>query len=141
MPTKDDDKVLELILQTMEKVDQKVEKVNDKVEAIGNKVVEQNQICDNHTNLIKEIGSEQSKMNEILDRNTASLDEHIKRTAILEEEVVDLDKRITPLEDDRLRKGIISSFVKRNAKVIVTVIGISGTIAGIVFGVAKFFGY
>jgi chaperonin cofactor prefoldin len=115
-------KLLDLILQKLDKIDDKV----DRLEQRGPL----------HEEKISELKSEQEAMNAILKRNTETLEIHVRRCDNLQVMVEDLYKRFKPIEDKYFRSIIIKDFLTKKVGKVVAVIGVLGTIVGIVYGIA-----
>lgn len=76
-----------------------------------------------------------SKNTDVLEANTGSLNEHMKRTDILEQYVKKIDERFTPVEMESIRKKAVADYAK--ARIILLgklggAIGALGALAGIV---------
>lgn len=84
---------------------------------------------------IKSIQEEQKRSNDILQKNTESLNEHMARTDLLEKAVKKIDERLTPIEIDRIEKEAISKHRKemmvRIAKILSVLAALGGAIAAL----------
>lgn len=77
---------------------------------------------------------ELKRMNDILMSNTESLKQHMRRTELLEEAVIKMDARISPIELESIRKAAVREWLKENAifagKVLAAVLALGSVIAG-----------
>jgi hypothetical protein len=93
------EKVLDMILKSLDRAHDKL----DCLEQVRSEITIQRSESAN-------IAAEQQKMNDILDKNTQSLELHIRRTEILEQSVTELNQRVIPIEKDYLHKKALESF-------------------------------
>lgn len=82
---------------------------------------------------IKAIQEEQKRSNDILQKNTESLNEHMHRTDLLEKAVQQMDARLTPIEVDKIQKEAIAAHRKEMmikwGKIIAALATLGGMIA------------
>src|SRR5690606_16024802 len=81
---------------------------------------------------IKAMQEEQKRSNEILQKNTESLNEHMARTDLIEKAVQQMDARITPIEIDKIQKEAIATHRKEMMIRWAKIIGVVATLGGIV---------
>jgi hypothetical protein len=124
------DLIIKFIEQTAEVTHAKIDVLNDKIEALekDNKgsiedhkqhekiAFETRYILDAHLRsddtYQKSINSNLSQISQILERNTTSLQEHMKRTDLLEKLHQDNQKRITLLEEPGKFLTLLKKYVK-----------------------------
>lgn len=85
---------------------------------------------------IKALQEEQKRSNEILGQNTKSLDEHMRRTDILERLHKDVDGRLAPIEKEKIEQAAIKA---HNRELVIRWAKIIGGLAtaGTIFVAAK----
>lgn len=88
--------------------------------------------------IFKKMYEELKRMNDILATNTASLAEHMRRTATLEEAVAKIDMRLSPIEVERIQKDAISKDRKELIILLVKIIGGIATLIGAVIAAKPF---
>lgn len=76
-------------------------------------------------NTVENIRKEQGEIKEIVIKNTASLDEHIRRTTVAEKRLELIEADLEPVKDHVKAVGLI-------VKLAAGALGVVGTIAGIV---------
>lgn len=81
---------------------------------------------------IKAIQESQAINNAILQENTNSLNEHMARTELLEKAVNSLDRRLTPIEIDKIEKEAIAKHRKEVMVRWAKIIGSLATLGGII---------
>jgi predicted nucleic acid-binding Zn-ribbon protein len=133
-----------LITNGIDKVEQKVSKVEDKVNDVELDLKELNSKFGSHEDFFQRhleaderMYQEFTKMNSILRENTDSLREHMRRTSMLEESLLKINNRLTPIEDEHMRKKAIQNYMKDNKKRFIVYLGIASTIIGIIVGVTR----
>lgn len=120
-----DKKALDLIISSLERAHDKLDSLEKmRADLAVHLEAESNIIC------------EQRRMNDILDKNTRSLDLHIKRTEILEESMLNVCGRVEPIEKDFLHRKAISDFFKSTGKWVGGALAAAAAVATIVY---KFF--
>jgi DNA repair exonuclease SbcCD ATPase subunit len=71
------------------------------------------------------------KMNEILRENTDSLKEHMHRTELLENAIVKMDQRLSPIEIEHIQKDAINKFISKKATLIAKIAGAVTAVIGV----------
>src|ERR1700744_1773814 len=103
-----DDKI-DYIAQRLDTVAKKVSEMNDTLQVHVGKF-------DTHLENVAERQEELKRNTDILHKNTVSLENHIKRTDLLEQYVKSIDERFTPVEMGQLKDRAVSEWIK--AKII-----------------------
>ena len=90
---------------------ERMDMVVDRVAEVNTSVIGVKMVIDGH--VAKEEGLEKdlTRLTDILHKNTNSLQEHIRRTNLLEDYMKTVDHRLTPLEEERLRKRTVNSWL------------------------------
>jgi hypothetical protein len=114
-----EDKMFDLILNSLEKAHDKLDTLSADFSA--------------HVAEDARMSEEQIKMNQILEKNTGSLELHIKRTELLEKSVQNLSDKVAPLEKEYLYKKAVESFFSTVGKWIGVVATVGGAIAAIFY--------
>ena len=78
-------------------------------------LVEHKIAFENHTKQDESMMVELRRMNDILMDNTSSLKEHMQRTSLLEQAVMKMDERLSPIEIERIKKQAVNAWVMNNA--------------------------
>ncbi len=56
---------------------------------------------------------------------------------MLEQSVLNIDNRLSPIEQDKIRKQAVQDFVKNRVKKWAIYISIAGTVVGIIVGISR----
>jgi hypothetical protein len=119
-----DDKKLDYITTRLDKVADDVVDINTKLEvhiAKFDSVVEDVKVDRTHL----------QRNTDILNTNTTSLQEHMKRTDILEQYVRNIEGRFTPVELDVMRKKAVSEWIKAQLVLVAKIGGAITALGGI----------
>lgn len=81
-----------------------------------------------HTEQDEKLCAELTRMNNILQDNTESLKEHVRRTNLLESVVKNIDDRLNPIEIEHIQKAAVHSWAMNKLKLL----GKIGTAVGAV---------
>lgn len=73
---------------------------------------------DNHLKQDESMYAELRRMNDILQENTESLKEHIKRTNLLQDMVIKIDQRLSPVEIEHIKDQAVKTWVYDRLKLI-----------------------
>ena len=115
------------------KIVDKLDELQKSVHGVDKEVALQKAASEDRGRDMKVIQEEQKRNNDILQENTNSLNEHMHRTDLLERAVDGMDKRLTPIEKDKIEKEAISAHKRevmvRTAKIIATIATLGGIIA------------
>lgn len=121
-------RVLDHIVKSLDKAHEKLNRLDEI----------QQEISANKITLLTHIGGEsgivgeQKLIRQTLDRNTASLEEHVRRTELLEKTVSNLDNRMVPIEREYLHKKAVEVFFSKMGKWIGAIFALVGAISAIV---------
>lgn len=148
----DKSRIDDLIIKGIDRVHDKMDKVDDKVNHLSEKtanietdVHELSSQFESHEHMFKEhletdkkMYEEFAKMNDILRDNTESLKEHMRRTSLAEQAILKIDQRLSPIEQERLKKEAVREYLIGRWKrwlmylgAISTALGIIGKLTGI----------
>lgn len=87
---------------------------------------------------IKSIQEEQKRSNEILQENTNSLNEHMARTELLEKAAQSMDRRLTPLEVEKIEKEAVVRHRKEVILLVAKIVGVMTALGGIIMAAKPF---
>lgn len=118
-----DDSKIDYITRRLDGVAEKVSDISVKVGAQEVKL--EVQVAD-----LRDINSELKRNNDILQTNTASLQEHIRRTNLLESYVKHVEERFSPIELEQVRKKAINEWIKKQAIFLAKISGMLGAVGG-----------
>ena len=142
----DDNRIDDLIIKGIDRVEDKVEKVKDQVTNVSSELTSLNAKFGTHEELFKahletdqKMYEEFSKMNTVLGENTQSLKEHMMQTNLVREAtesvknaLVKIDGRLTPIEEERLKKAAVKDYIKERWKMWLICLGAVATLLGII---------
>lgn len=97
-------------------IQNKVEEVSTTVHKIDKDLALQKAAFDDHLDQDKRIFEEFKRMNDILQQNTDSLREHMRRTDILEDMAKKFDARFAPIELAHIEQKIINKYTTARKK-------------------------
>jgi hypothetical protein len=124
--------------------DDKIDYITHKLDAIAEKVSDINTALEVHTAKFdahvayEDEQKEDIRRNtEVLHQNTSSLQDHMKRTDLLESYVKKIDDRFTPVELEILRKNAVNDFIKSRV-IFLGKLGGAITALGALAAVARF---
>lgn len=149
----DQNRIDDLIIKGIDRVEDKVEKIQDKVSSINGEVKDLNSKFGQHEELFRahletdqKMYEEFAVMNKTLIENTQSLKEHMKRTAVLEEShreqhkalkeqhkaLMEISDRVKIFEDDKLKKQAVKEYIADRWKIWLMYLGAFSTVVGII---------
>jgi methyl-accepting chemotaxis protein len=116
-------------------IQEQVSSISESVHNIDKEVALTQQTLKNHTahdeildqQIVKQLGL----INEVLQKNTASLDEHIRRTDLLETMVQKMDNRLSPLEVQHIQQEAIITWRHDTLMKAIKIVGAIGSIIAI----------
>jgi FtsZ-binding cell division protein ZapB len=118
------------------RIDEKLDSVVDSIHKVDKEVALQKAAFDDHSKqdekMFSSMYDELKRMNDILQQNTNSLQEHMHRTDLLEELVKRIDVRLSPIEQERIENDAIVKYRNKNLKKIGKILGIITTAIGII---------
>jgi len=122
--------ILDLILKNLDKLDAIVAKI-DRQQGVLQTIQEHNQ---QH---IADLSQQHKRMNDILGENTDQLKVHIARTKHLESWMENLEKRVMPLEEEKIHAVKSKRHHKERMMKVFYIIASLSAIASIIFGILK----
>jgi L-lactate utilization protein LutB len=142
-----DDRVDEILIRGLDKVDRKCDDIKDNVNSLNTKFATHEEQFRKHLETDERMYQELHRMNDILQSNTESLKEHMHRTELVEDTqsvqnqaLLKIDSRLQVFEQERIKKEAVKEYMKESAKKWAMKISIAGTIVGILVGIAKLAG-
>jgi DNA replication protein DnaD len=115
----------------------KIDYIQERLEGVATSVAKidkdnaiQRIALEEHTKSDEKMYEELKRMNDILQQNTDSLKEHMHRSDLLEDLVHKMDKRISPIELERVQRAAVKDFLHKNIKFIAKIGAAALTIAG-----------
>lgn len=121
--------------QKMSYIQEKLDDVASTVHKIDKEVALQKAAFEDHQKQDEGMYEELKRMNNILQENTESLREHMHRTELLEKVVKTIDDRLSPFEQEKLKKEAVDHYRKEKLVQIGKWLGLIATIVGIVAGI------
>ncbi len=116
-------------------IQDKVDEVSDTVHKVDKEVALQKAAFDDHLKQDERMYEEFKRMNDILQQNTESLKEHMHRTNLLEDLVQKMDKRLSPIELDRIEREAVKKYRNERLVKIAKILGAIGALIGIIAGI------
>lgn len=114
------------------KIVEKLDELQKSTHSIDKEVALQKAAADERSSDIKSMQEEQKRLNDILQQNTESLNEHMARTDLLEKAVQKMDERLTPIEIDKIEKEAVAKHRKEFVVKVAKVVGALATLGGII---------
>lgn len=111
----------------------KLDKLGEKLDAVREQQLENKVTLHNHMDTTKDIQFNIEKMNDQLDEYNQLLEEHIRRTKILEE-------KVEPMYTEYSEEQVVEKVKNSKLKKIGMIIGIIATLIGIATGLANILG-
>lgn len=109
--------------QKIDEIHEKVDEISDALYRIDKEVALQKVAFDDHLVQDEKMYQEFKRMNDILQQNTDSLKEHMRRTETAEKQLVllselvsKIDSRLAPIEQNRIEEEAVKKY--RNDKII-----------------------
>jgi CMP-N-acetylneuraminic acid synthetase len=130
--------------------DDKIDYIQERVDTVVDRVHDMSVTLSTHVNAFvahtqqdEKMWLEMKRTNDILQDNTASLKDHMRRTELLERHIQTVEHKFSPLLAEQIGKEAVNNFVKNKlelAKKVGGVAGASATIAALVKTLIHFFG-
>jgi predicted RNase H-like nuclease (RuvC/YqgF family) len=117
-------------------IQDKLDTVADTCANIDKELALQKAAFNEHTKQDEGMYEQLKRMNDILEQNTESLKEHMHRSDLLEHIVEKMDKRLSPVETDFIRKQAVRDWLMAKMKLI-TKLGYALAGCGTIFMVLK----
>lgn len=127
----------EYLSKSMERLEKTVDKVDEKCNVIEKTLVQLSTRFNDHLQQDEKMYEEFKHMVSILQENTESLKDHILRTNMLQESVLKMDARLSPLEQERLKREAVREFLSSKAKKWGKLIAMASAGIGVLVGIAK----
>ena len=112
-------------------IQSRIDSVADSVATMSTDAALQRAALENHTKQVEDMYEQLKRMNNILQKNTDSLKEHMHRTDLLEGIVVKMDERFTPIEVAHLENAAIKHWIYDKSKFVAKVGGAILAVAGV----------
>jgi len=119
------------------KLEEAVEKIDAKCDRIDTTLAVMTAKFEEHLKTDEKMYEEFKHMVQILRENVDDMKEHISRTNILQEMVVGMNKRLEPIEQERLKREAVSEFMKSKAAKVVKIASVLAAIITIAYYVLK----
>lgn len=118
-------------------IQDRIDTIIDRVHDL-NKYVESQKLSLNlHQEQQDQIAKELSRMNDILAKNTMSLEDHMRRTDLLEQHVKLVEERFRPLETENARKLAVRAWIAQQAKFVIKTAAFISGVSGIAYVLQK----
>lgn len=126
-------------------IDAKLNNILDKVDEVAKtmhkidkeQALQQAQFED-HTKQDEKMWDELKRMNDILEDNVKSLNEHMMQTKLLKETVLKIDERLAPIERERIEQEAVKQYRNDKLKKIGKWLGIIATVIGIIVAIKPY---
>lgn len=115
-----------------------LEKLSDDVKNVDKTLTEYKVSFDHHILQDEKMYEEFKRMNDVLVQNTESLKEHMHRTALLEETIIKIDQRLSPIEKEKIEKEAVKAWMKNTAVIVGKAAAVVGAIGSAVAFLVKF---
>lgn len=112
-------------------IQERVDSVAETVANVDKEVALQKAAFEAHTKQDEQMYEELKRMNDILQKNTDSLREHIENNHLLKEMIVTLNRRLEPIEIEFIQKAAVRDWVLKKAKIIGKVATAIAAVAGL----------
>lgn len=99
-------------------IQERVDMVVDRVADVRESVESLRTTFEYHVKQDDQMREDLSRITTILDENTFSLKEHIRRTNLLEDYVKSVDARVSPIEKERMRKKAAYEWIVAKLKLV-----------------------
>jgi hypothetical protein len=116
---------------------ERLDGVSEKVDTINTSLVAHIVKFEAHIEREEEDRQHLARNTEVLRENTASLQDHMRRTDALEVYVKKIDERFTPVELEAMRKRAVADFIKGQV-VFLAKLGGALTAVGALVGIVRF---
>ena len=104
-------KIPDLFSEQIRDIKSAVGDLSEKVYNLDKNTIEHQIVIGNQLETSKTMCVELRRMNDILQQNTNSLIDHMHRTGLLENAVEAIDKRLSPIEIERLKSQAVKSWL------------------------------
>jgi len=111
--------------------EKKIDQIIEVIAKIDKEVALQKAALEDHTDKDEKMYEELKRMNDILQKNTESLKEHMQNNMILKDMLGALNRRLEPIELEYIQKKAVRQWLLDTSKFLIKV----GTAAGIIIGV------
>ena len=108
----------------------KIDQIVESVANIDKEVALQKAALETHTKQDESMYEELKRMNNILQQNTDSLKDHMQNNMLLKDMIVNMDKRLSPIEKDRNDKVAVRDWAKAKLKLLLKIAAAVGFLAG-----------
>ncbi len=127
----------EFISKHLDKLEKTIEKVDEKCDNIDKSVALFGQRFEEHLKQDELMYNEFKRMVDILQDNTNDIKHHIARTDALQSLVTSINERLTPFEQDKLKKEAVREFMMERSVKWGKRIGIIGGILTVIYTILK----
>lgn len=128
------------IIKQLDKLEKTIEKVDEKCDGIDKAVTVFGDRFEEHMKQDEKMYEEFKRMVDILQENTADIKHHISRTDELQELVVSINARLTPIEQEKLKKEAVTEFMMQRGVTWSKRIGLVGGILTLIYYIMKIAG-
>jgi hypothetical protein len=104
--------------EKLSEIRSKLDDISETCSKIDKELALQKAAFDAHLAQDERMYEEFKKMNAILADNTESLKEHMRRTSMLEEVILNINSRLGPIEVEHIQKQAVSAYVNSMLKFI-----------------------
>ena len=121
----------------MSKLEEAVEKIDAKCDRIDTTLAVMTSKFEEHLKTDEKMYEEFKHMVQVLRENTDSLKDHVMRTNTLQEMVIAFNKRLEPIEQERLKREAVSEFMKSKAAKVVKIASVIAALITIAYYILK----
>ena len=125
------------IIKQLDKLEKTIEKVDEKCDGIDKAVTVFGDRFEEHMKQDEKMYEEFKRMVDILQENTADIKHHISRTDELQELVVNINARLTPIEQEKLKKEAVTEFMKERTVIWGKRLSVAIGILTVIYYIAK----
>lgn len=143
-----DDRIDQLLIAGLDKVDRKCDDIKDDVSELTRHFERHEAAFETHLETDEKMYAELHRMNDILEKNTDSLREHMQRTANVEQTqtvqndaLLKIDGRLQVMEEREMKKEAVKEYMAAEAKKWGIRISLVGGVLGILATIAKLAGW
>jgi len=119
------------------KLEEAVEKIDAKCDRIDTTLAVMTSKFEEHLKTDEKMYEEFKHMVQVLRENTDSLKDHVMRTNTLQEMVIAFNKRLEPIEQERLKREAVSEFMKSKAAKVVKIASVIAALITIAYYILK----
>jgi DNA repair exonuclease SbcCD ATPase subunit len=113
----------QLIRDALSDIRDSLRDLDNQVDSMDKNLVAYRVAFDHHIQQDEKMYEEFKRMNDILMENTESLKYHIRRTALLEEAMLKIDARLSPIEIERIKKQAVNAWLKQKMVTVAKIFG------------------